>query len=34
MPGDYAIYCYAYNRDILQKQAKTLPPKKRNGPER
>ncbi|MDD3538465.1 MAG: hypothetical protein PHH65_09525 [Eubacteriales bacterium] len=34
MPGDYAIYCYAYNRDILHEQAKIPPPKKRNGPER
>jgi hypothetical protein len=34
MPGDYAIYCYAYNCDILQVQGKTMPPKKRNDPER
>lgn len=33
-PGDYAIYCYAYNRDILHKQVKTPSQKKRNGPER
>lgn len=34
MPGDYAIYCYAYNRDILHEQVKTPPPKERNGSER
>lgn len=34
MPGDYAIYCYSYNRDLLREQEKTTPPKKKNGPER
>lgn len=34
MPGDYAIYCYAYNRDLLREQEKTTPAKKKNEPER
>lgn len=34
MPGDYTIYCYAYNRDLLRAQEKATPMKKKTGPER
>ena len=34
MPGDYSIYCYAYNREILRTQEKAVPLKKKNDPER
>lgn len=34
MPGDYALYCYIYNRDILRSQEKTTPVKGKNEPER